>query len=322
MFFANLIIKAQQVPQYSQMALRPALFNPAAVSNAHAISLEGLLRGQWTGISGWPFSQTVMANMPLPGISSYGGLLLSNDNAGALRSTNFQLRYAYAKKLQNKQRLAFGIAGGIMQVGLNGDELITPDGNYSGSIDHIDPILPAITTNAVAFEVGAGVYWNNQKWYAGLTTERAIATKTRFNFENGNLLLKNQLHTTFNVGTEFWLTNIITLHPNAVVKTNFKVLQTEALLIAAFSEIYQIGIGFRGYNPNSIDAFLLYGGILLNKKLSVGYTYDITLSGLRNTSSGSHELGIKYQNLYYLNRLRAKLYIIHGFYKRNSIKNN
>jgi hypothetical protein len=61
LFFANLIIKAQQVPQYSQMALRPALFNPAAVSNAHAISLEGLLRGQWTGVLANCYGQYALA---------------------------------------------------------------------------------------------------------------------------------------------------------------------------------------------------------------------------------------------------------------------
>ena len=45
---------------------------------------------------------------------------------------------------------------------------------------------------------------------------------------------------------------------------------------------------------DSADAVALIGGIKLNEKITFGYSYDLTLSGLSNVSNGTHEVLLNY----------------------------
>jgi len=55
-----------------------------------------------------------------------------------------------------------------------------------------------------------------------------------------------------------------------------------------------LGMGFRGYSGNSIDALTVFMGLKISEHLSIAYGFDVTLSALNAVSSGSHELVLKY----------------------------
>jgi type IX secretion system PorP/SprF family membrane protein len=66
-------------------------------------------------------------------------------------------------------------------------------------------------------------------------------------------------------------------------------LQYDINLNLLISDIIWIGASYR-----SADAVTLLLEYQVNKKLRVGYSYDLTLSDIRSYSSGSHEIVIGY----------------------------
>ena len=54
------------------------------------------------------------------------------------------------------------------------------------------------------------------------------------------------------------------------------------------------GASFRGYNSNSTDAVVIIAGYKLNERVTLAYSYDITLSELNRVSQGSHEIMLNY----------------------------
>jgi hypothetical protein len=57
-------------------------------------------------------------------------------------------------------------------------------------------------------------------------------------------------------------------------------------------------IGYAGLTYRTSDAIAIMLGLILLTNLTIGYSYDITLSKLSSVSRGSHEVLLKY--CYYL----------------------
>jgi hypothetical protein len=54
-------------------------------------------------------------------------------------------------------------------------------------------------------------------------------------------------------------------------------------------DVVDLGLGYR----NS-DAVLFFAGFKINQRFSVQYSFDLTLSPLRNGSSNTHELSLTF----------------------------
>ena len=55
-----------------------------------------------------------------------------------------------------------------------------------------------------------------------------------------------------------------------------------------------VGGSFRGYNSDSRDAVALIFGFNLSEKITVAYSYDLSLSNLSTVNDGSHEITLNY----------------------------
>jgi hypothetical protein len=60
-------------------------------------------------------------------------------------------------------------------------------------------------------------------------------------------------------------------------------------LMADFDNKLNIGIGYR-----TADAITLFAGMKFNQRLSIQYSFDLTLSALRKASSNTHELSLSF----------------------------
>jgi type IX secretion system PorP/SprF family membrane protein len=167
---------AQQAAQYSQYMFNGIYINPAYAGYKEVLNIHSYYRAQWTGIEGAPRSFSIAAD----GIVNDGnvglGLQIASDKLGAQSAQSVYATYAYRIKTNQEgtARLAFGISAGAVQLGIDGDLLHTLDPEFDA---------PAGRQTTVVPDARAGVYYSDERFYAGFSVDNLISPhigKSRF----------------------------------------------------------------------------------------------------------------------------------------------
>jgi type IX secretion system PorP/SprF family membrane protein len=285
---------AQTEPQFTQYMFNKYLFNPAYAGSADGVDMSALYRNQYVGLTTRAIStEGFNVNTPVASASSGIGITAINDNIGYQRSTYVALNYDYRKNF-SWGKMGVGLGAGIVQTSLNGAELTAPEGNYSpGIVNHNDPNLPNNMQNGIAPDLSFGLYFNNDKYFAGASINHIEWSSAKINTPAGTVDLNFARNLFLMGGYDITLAKRLSLMPSAIVKTDFKQVQVD--LGGTFTIIDNIlaGISFRGYNKNTIDALSLIFGFRY-RGFQFVYSYDASLSYLTNFNSGSHELSVNY----------------------------
>ena len=289
---ATLISFGQQDPQFTQYALSPAMFNPAAVGLDESWTSTLFVRSQWVGLPGAPVSQNITSNVPIYRISSGVGVNISNDIAGLQRNTGAQLAYAFHKHFLNST-LSFGLSGGIRQQTINGDKLVTPTGTYGDLVDHNDPNLPVTTATSMIPDAAAGVYFFSNDLQAGVAVSQLLLPLTAGILPDGAAAQYNSnayvyVAYGFDVGTRF------RIMPNVLYKTDLNTGVIDLNTLLTFENRIIAGVSGRTGLQGQTDALGIIAGIRVAAEWQISYAYDITLSALNTASAGSHEIVIRY----------------------------
>ncbi len=294
LFCAITQVAAQNTPHFSQFLSAQSTFNPAYNGSQMGVNLEGIVRGQWLGIDGAPLSQTLSVHTPVPLFKSGIGLQVHNDLTGALRNSGLTVSYAY-QLLQTKQSLlAIGISGGVFQQYLDGTQLVTPQGLYEDEVNHEDDLLSNNSTTTIAPNLNIGAYFQNEQLEIGLVAQNIIEPS----FKNGlDEQIITQQKMTFNVYGSYTIDIGMRylLRPFGSLITDMNNYQTNIGVIGTYDNFLSVGISFRGYNKNSVDALIGMLAYQISPKWQIGYAYDLTLSALRTATSQTHELTINYR---------------------------
>jgi len=287
----TMLAVAQQTPQYTMYMFNKMAFNPAYAGLDNSLSITGAFRRQWDGFEDAPTTQNVNVHMPFYFLSSGVGLSLENDALGVSRNTTAKFSYNYQLPIGRTGILAMGMSAGVVQQQLDGSELRTPDGIYEGiTIDHQDVLLPNANVSEIAPTFDAGVYFMSERLEIGFSVLNL--TEQSIEFETFNITPVRTYF--FNAGSHFDIGRSLTFHPSVLIKSDVVQTQADFSAIVSYDDNIFLGASFRGYNANTQDAVAIIGGWKLSENLTVGYSYDITLSGLRDTSSGTHEVMVNY----------------------------
>ena len=287
---------AQQAPQYSMYMLNKYNFNPAYAGLDNSVSITGVIRKQWVGLESSPLTQNINAHMPLYYLGGGIGINIANDELGAERNTSATISYNYFMPLSKTGLLSFGISAGATQKSLDGSILRAPGGNYSEPQtvdDHNDDFIPTGIASAIAPTFGFGVYYFDEKFESGIAISNLNEPITTFEAEESVDIqfIRNYF---FNFTYNLEIGRSFSLHPSVFAKSDLIETQIEFSTVMKYEDNIFGGVSFRGYNGNSIDAVIILAGYKLNEKTTLAYSYDLTLSGLKNVSNGSHEVLINY----------------------------
>ena len=273
--------------------LNPYGFNPSVAGTKGTLEVTGGFRSQWVGIEGNPTSQYITVAAPLSIISSGVGISLQNESLGARNGLNAKASYNYILKMGDA-KLSFGLAGGVVQGSLNGSKLRTPSGDYNqGVIDHRDKLLEAVDISGITPTFDLGVYYFSEKIEGGISVNNLTEPKLKLQGQQEiNVLLKRNFFG--HLGMHFNLFKNISIHPSVLVKSDAIETQMDFSTIIHYNDNIFLGATFRGYSKNSQDAIAGIGGIKLNPKLLLAYSYDFTLSALKTVNKGTHEIVLQY----------------------------
>ena len=272
---------AQQEAMFTHYMYNTLAVNPAYAGSRDALTATVLHRSQWIGFQGAPVTQTFTLHSPVYTDAINLGFSVVNDKIGPLRNTSVFVDYAFRIKLSKKSKLAFG-----MKVGLNYNSINLSDLNGTDPNDQ----LTMIKDNALDLNIGAGVYYSRDNFYAGFSTPKLFQNNYEYSDVNDKLAIEKR-HYYFIMGGLIPFSNNVTLKPTALVKiTQSAPIEADMTAEFIFKNHYSLGVMYR---TGDAAGFLV--GISITDKLNIGYSFDCSfINSTAKYNSGSHEIMLRY----------------------------
>jgi len=275
--------KAQIDPMFTQYMFNEMYINPAYAGSRNSISATLLYRNQWVGVEGAPKTQTFSIHAPVKKKKIGVGLVARNESIGVTKQTSVYLDYAYRLKLATGQ-FSMGLTSGIITHQERLADITTVDPN--------DPEFLENSPRLLMPNAGFGMYYFTNKFYAGFSIPRMIEnrvdlTKPKQVVNRANM---ESWHYYLTTGYVFKINETIKLKPTTMIKAAAGApLEIDFSANLLFNEVFWIGGAYR--TQDAVSAMAVFQA---NDQLRIGYSYDYTLTDIRDYSSGSHEITLGY----------------------------
>ncbi|NII82319.1 MULTISPECIES: type IX secretion system membrane protein PorP/SprF [unclassified Pedobacter] len=288
---------AQQDAQYSQYMFNGIYINPAYAGYKEVLNVHSFYRSQWTGITGAPRSMSLavdaIANSGNVGLA----LQVASDKLGAQTNLSIYGNYSYRIRMNDdgSSRLALGLGIGMVQLGIDGS-LLNPN--------NPEPNQPVGMQSTIVPDARAGIYFANDKFYAGFSADNLIATY--INIDRYAFIPQPKPHYYLTAGALFPLSEDFQVKPSFLLKDDRggpTSLDLNAFLM--IKDFIWVGGSYRTgvklYNKSYLQRDLTPRNsavaaiqIFPSQKLRIGYGYDFSIGPLQGYSSGTHEISIAY----------------------------
>ncbi len=280
-------LNAQQDPQYTQYMYNTQVVNPGYVGNTDALSFGLLLRTQWVGFEGAPQTGTFTISSPIGLLKNMGlGLSIVNDEIGASVETNVNADFSYSIKTSETSELSFGLKAGF--------DILDVDFTRLNLLDLNDPRFQNNIDNKLQPQIGAGLYYNTNKFYAGLSVPNFLTT---LHYDPASIVNSDveataaeRLHYFLIAGYVFDLSDNLKFKPATLVKAvSGSPLQWDLSGNFLFREKFTIGASYRW--SAAINAMV---GFQVSNPIFIGFSYDYQTTDIELYSDGSYEVMLRY----------------------------
>ncbi len=274
-------LPAQQLPLYSQYMFNTLEINPAYAGFKQSIQFTSIYRKQFNGIKDSPQTALVSGDMPIGDTKLGVGLKIVDDRISITKTLGAQGSLSYRIEGDNSN-LAFGLQVGAM--------------NYKADFSRLnvtnagDPVF-AQNLNALTANFGTGIFYNTDKFYAGLSVPNLVKTHLRqVDVALSEYTVKQNTHMYLNAGY------LITLNDNFILKPSFLLRGVKGIPLnydinanLFFREIMSGGISYRSHS-----ALVGLLDFRLIPTLRLGYAYDYNLGRINNFAKATHEIILRY----------------------------
>ncbi|MBL4657846.1 MAG: type IX secretion system membrane protein PorP/SprF [Flavobacteriales bacterium] len=293
-------VKAQDI-QFSQFYAASLYLNPAMTGNTKQFRLAGNYRRQWPKVPGYT-STSLAYDQNIRTINSGVGILLVNDHAGgaSLSFTNIGLAYAYKFPVTRKVFMSMGIRASYTTRSINPGALVFWDQIVRDSPTSVESFSKS-TVSYPDFSTG-GIVYSATSW-VGLVFDHLTQPNQSFIGLDTKLPLKYGIHGGHRIPIKKSAKGAVIR--SFTMAANYKAqLEWDQLDLGMHFNIdglvgglWYRGIPLKSYKPGyaNNDALVFLLGFHMQHMISVGYSYDLTISRLTIASGGSHELSLIYE---------------------------
>ncbi len=270
---------AQQEALTTQYMFNGMSINPAYAGTHDDMSMTGIIRSQWVGMSGSPNTQVFSIHSPLRRDKVALGININHDHIGVTGSTVISPTYAYRLHFENEAVLSMGVQGSFI--------------NYKSELTALRPensgdVVFAQDENRWLMNFGFGLYYYSDKFYVGAS----IPTLMDRHFSKDDLIeAKMDRHYYLTSGYVFDLDKHFKLKPSFLVRYvegSYATIDLNATLY--YNHLFGIGLSYRAKESASA-LFQLF----VNDELIIGYAFDYVVSDIRLSTFGSHEIMVNYR---------------------------
>ncbi len=283
-------VNAQQDAQYTQYMYNTMSVNPAYAGSRGQFSAAALYRSQWVGLDGAPETFTLNLHSPIRNSKLGYGISVIQDNIGdgVVSETYFDAVVSYTIDVSLEGKLSFGLKAG--------GNLLNLDFNGLRNFD-VEPVNIDNIENKFSPNVGLGIYYHTNKFYAGLSAPNLLQTEhfdnSRTDSNSVQFLSKERINFYFITGYVFDLGGNLKFKPALLTKVvGGAPLQVDASASFLFNEKFSFGAAYRW------DAALSgLVGFQITDQLMLGLAYDRETTALGGTqfNDGSFEVFLRFE---------------------------
>lgn len=278
---AAVLAEAQQLPMYSNYFYKPFVYNPSMAGDKEMTEAMLINRNMYSNFQGSPVFNVASVDGVLQKKKAYAAVLVANQRKGLINNTHAFGTYAYRANFTNDIYMKFGISLGVLDQMINYSQVQVQ--NYA------DPNLYITNQRKTALDANAGFSFYAKGFSIGFAAPQLMAQKMNyiqntsirsFYQQSRHYLGSLQYEIPLNKDKEMYLT------PYGLVRfVSNAPLQYEGGLNFNWKEKFWIGGTYKSDYAVGINA-----GITLNRRFSVGYSYDYMIGNIAKYAGVSHEI--------------------------------
>ena len=300
MLLMSASVGAQDVG-FSQFYANPLYLNPAFAGSSVAPRVSMSYRAQWPELASAFTTVSASYDQYIDDLHGGIGVILMSDRVGdhgALSTNQLGVMYAFRFQLGRDVHVSAGLQASIVNNHLRWDD-------YLRFPEQIDPVmgfsyafpdaLKPEKLNRWSADFNTGVLASGSHWYAGVAISHLTQPNQAFYSEDRvpmkftvhgggliNVAEESRRQSSLGLGAPIINPNIIYQYQGGYHYFNYGVnLDWQPFIV---------GLWFR-HGTNNIDAFIFTAGVQYDF-FKIGYSYDVTVSGLANSTGGAHELSL------------------------------
>ena len=299
------LLKAQD-PQFSQYYNAPMYLNPGFTGITEQQRVVVNNRIQWPSLPQAFTTYSASYDIWVDELRSGFGVIATTDKQGSAgwRSTNFGLLYSYKIKINDKLVFSPGLYFGYGFNGLDRTKLLFGDQlgfNTQGPTG--DPDFKRLG-NKQYFDFGSGGVFYTKTLFFGASFSHMNTPNLSILGSESKLPMKSVIHG----GARIPLYNgprriarVSYLTPSFIFQKQGTITQLSLGLNYHIDPV-SIGVWYRGKPYEKIpdsklpnqDAIIFNMGLYMDH-ITIGYSYDFSISQLSTTSGGAHEISLIYE---------------------------
>ncbi|MCU0352837.1 MAG: type IX secretion system membrane protein PorP/SprF [Cytophagales bacterium] len=312
--FGNVLAWAQD-PQFSQFYANPLYLNPAMAGGALATRVTANYRHQWPALDANFITYSASVDTYFPRINSGLGFIVSRDQQVFARFNSIDVGAQYAYQLQLSRRVAVraGIQFSYVNRSINyfgltfGDQFDNRGFLNIQSIDELARNPNPAALNYMNVSAG-GMIYTSRSWL-GISAHNLNRPNQSFVGTASPLPTRFSVHGGVKIplddNTRYGLAESKTAPERSITpafqyRAQGRFDQFDVGMYLTYEPVV-LGLWYRGlpikqyergiYNN---DALIFLAGFKQGG-LSIGYSYDLTVSNLGTSTGGAHEVSVSYE---------------------------
>ena len=280
-----------QDPAFSQFYANPLYLNPAFAGSNDCPRANLNYRDQWPGIGRTYVTTSASWDKHINSIGGGLGVLVAQDRAGAgnLNTTHLALQYSYKLKVSQLFAVKAGFEASYRMINVGWEDMKFGDmiDPQYGFIYPTNEDISNYSKSSSFPDFSAGILGYSENIFFGFAAHHLTRPNQGFISES-QLPTKITVHAGGNIVLNKYSQNSFTISPNFLYQGQSEFKQFNYGIYAKKGPMVG-GIWARN-SLNNFDSFIIMMG-LVQETFKFGYSYDITLSNLKNSNTlGAHEL--------------------------------
>lgn len=280
------MLYSQQVVMFNNYFYKPMVNNPAYTGIDSAPNLMLVNHTQWTGFKGGPQYNVLSFDGNLINKNTGLGVIIFSDKKGINSRVGGNISYSYKVRFKNKIHLQLGLSAGAVNQSIDYSKALVESQN--------DPSLFSNTQNKTTYDANVGLALicknlefgfavpqiaNNKISYISSSDARTFYTQSRHYMSSLSYKIPVSKAKKISISPQL----LARYMPSAPLQYDVNIKadwQNKLWLGATYKNNYAVGLNL---------------GVVLFKRLTIGYSYDYVIGNFNKYAGLSHEILLNFR---------------------------